>query len=213
MTLTSGAAVLSLGRPLLLRLLIPLLFYLAAVGMGVMSLLSVGSFAGTPPRVFWRAVRRAPRRRELYLFSDSDLLCDADKVAELIDERRRLDPEVPIEMVRWNVSRHCTHLVDRREEYERTLRRFCAPDERRGRGDIVRLRAWHPSLLQLASINTNGPILFDVSRLDVLVRAAKDARDGVVAVPKQSRSTRRRPGESPSRRTRLHQPQRFRGRE
>ena len=73
MTLTSGAAVLSLGRPLLLRLLIPLLFYLAAVGMGVMSLLSVGSFAGTPPRVFWRAVRRAPRRRELYLFSDSDL--------------------------------------------------------------------------------------------------------------------------------------------
>ena len=35
----------------------------------------------------------------LYLFRDSDLLCDADKVAELIDERRRLDPEVPIEMV------------------------------------------------------------------------------------------------------------------
>lgn len=124
MTLTSGAAVLSLGKPLLLRLLVPLLFYLAAVGMGVMSLLSVGSLAGIPPRVFWRAVRRAPRRRELYLFSDSDLLCDADKVAELIDERRRLDPEVPIEVVRWKVSRHCTHLVDAREEYERTLRAF-----------------------------------------------------------------------------------------
>ena len=66
---------------------------------------------------------RAPRRRALPV-QRHDLLCDADKVAELIDERRRLDPEVPIEMVRWNVSRHCTHLVDRREEYERTLRAF-----------------------------------------------------------------------------------------
>ena len=38
--------------------------------------------------------------------------------------RAQFFPDVPIEVVRWKVSRHCTHLVDAREEYERTLRAF-----------------------------------------------------------------------------------------
>jgi hypothetical protein len=54
-------------------------FYVATAGMWLASFLANGSLANIPANVFWRAVRQAPPRRELYLYSDSDSLCDASK--------------------------------------------------------------------------------------------------------------------------------------
>ena len=63
-------------------------------------------------------------RRELYLYSDSDPLCDSGKVAELVRERRAGVRGCDATEVRWVESRHCTHLIDKRDEYIEALTGF-----------------------------------------------------------------------------------------
>lgn len=70
MTITSGAKVLTLGMSLVLRVVVTALFYVAAACMALGSILSTGGLDAAPTRVFWKSVREAPARRELYLYSD-----------------------------------------------------------------------------------------------------------------------------------------------
>lgn len=70
MTITSGAKVLTLGMSLVPRVVVTALFYFAAACMALGSILSTGGLDAAPTRVFWKSVREAPARRELYLYSD-----------------------------------------------------------------------------------------------------------------------------------------------
>lgn len=70
MTLTSGAKVLTLGMSLVPRVIVTALFYLAAACMALGSILITGGLDAAPTRVFWKSVREAPGRKELYLYSD-----------------------------------------------------------------------------------------------------------------------------------------------
>ena len=54
--------------------------------------------------------------------SDVDELCEAGPMSELIAERKSMGCDV-VE-VRWKDSRHCAHLIDKRDEYLRHLREF-----------------------------------------------------------------------------------------
>ena len=123
MSVESGSNVLSLGMSLPLRLVVKAGFYLAAGVSSLYSLATTGSLDATPPNMFWRAVREAKSRsRELYIFSNTDPLAQADKIADLIDERRANGVEIV--SVRFKKSRHCAHLVDQRDRYLEALRDF-----------------------------------------------------------------------------------------
>ena len=126
MSIATGAKVISLGMSPIPRAIVTCLFYVAAAVMALGSILTTGGLEAVPPRVFWKNVRLAPGgRRELYLFSDTDQLCDANKVAELIEERRQdTARDCRITEVRWKDSRHCAHLIDKREEYVAALTTF-----------------------------------------------------------------------------------------
>jgi len=58
----------------------------------------------------------------LYLYSDDDQLCDAEKLSELIESRRAAGQDVV--SIRWETSEHCGHLKHHRTQYMETLRRF-----------------------------------------------------------------------------------------
>ena len=127
MTVEVGSNVLTLGMNFPLRLLAKSGFYIAAGFMSLYSLITTGGLDATPPSIFWQAVRDAKRRsRELYIFSDTDLLCDADKLADLISERSANGVET--EFLRFKESRHCAHLRDQRERYVEALRKFLGFD-------------------------------------------------------------------------------------
>ena len=95
-------------------------------GLGFSRSPTTGSLDATPPKMFWRAVRNAKSYgAELYLFSDSDPLCDANKVQALLTERRDSGTiHAKVSFKRWKESRHCAHLVDQRDEYVAELRQF-----------------------------------------------------------------------------------------
>ena len=114
----------TLGMSLVPSVLVTVMFLVAAFVMSMGSLFSTGTLDAVPPRVFWKSVMEARGRRELYLYSDSDQLCNADKVAELVKQRRRMKDNCQITEVRWRESRHCTHLIDKRDEYVAALIKF-----------------------------------------------------------------------------------------
>jgi|TARA_B110000977_G_scaffold195865_1_gene275125 hypothetical protein len=126
MTFANGAKVLGLGMNPVARVAVTGTFFAAAAAMGAYSLLTTGSLDATPPKMFWRAVRNAKSYgAELYLFSDSDPLCDANKVQALLTERRDSGTiHAKVSFKRWKESRHCAHLVDQRDEYVAELRQF-----------------------------------------------------------------------------------------
>jgi hypothetical protein len=75
---------------------------------------------------FWRKVRDAPPRRELYLFSEADDICVADKVDELVRERVRAGAAVKAK--RWEKGRHVAHLYgENRKEYLALIEEFMRP--------------------------------------------------------------------------------------
>lgn len=62
-----------------------------------------------------------------YPRTQSDALCDADKLAALVTERRwrrGKASECEVTEVRWRESRHCAHLVDKRDKYLAALTTF-----------------------------------------------------------------------------------------
>eukprot|EP00227_Mantoniella_beaufortii_P017671 CAMPEP_0197586068 /NCGR_PEP_ID=MMETSP1326-20131121/8172_1 /TAXON_ID=1155430 /ORGANISM="Genus nov. species nov., Strain RCC2288" /LENGTH=222 /DNA_ID=CAMNT_0043150659 /DNA_START=252 /DNA_END=920 /DNA_ORIENTATION=- len=119
----AGAKVISLGMGPVYGFITRTIFYTARLLLTAATVLGTGSQDALVWRVFWRSVREAPPRRELYLYSDSDPLCEAAKVAELVAERRGMAGRVKgvaraeVTEVRWATSRHCTHLLDQRDEY------------------------------------------------------------------------------------------------
>ena len=129
MSMASCAKAISLGMSPMSPIrcaIVMCLLYVAAAVIALGSFLTTGGLEAVPPRVFWKNVRLAPGgRRELYLFSDADQVCDAHKVAELIEERRQdTARDCRITEVRWKDSRHCAHLIDKREEYVAALTTF-----------------------------------------------------------------------------------------
>jgi len=58
----------------------------------------------------------------LYLYSDDDPLCDAEKLSELIETKKIAGQEVI--SIQWETSEHCGHLKHHKTEYIETLRRF-----------------------------------------------------------------------------------------
>lgn len=124
MSVASGVGALTHGMSFVPRALCTLGFFLGMVALVLASMLTTGGLDALPPRVFWRTMREAKGRRELYLYSDSDHLTDAEKLAELIDERRREVEGCDVTEVRWAQSRHCTHLVDKRKEYLQAVTTF-----------------------------------------------------------------------------------------
>jgi predicted alpha/beta-fold hydrolase len=58
----------------------------------------------------------------LYLYSDDDPLCDAKKLTELIETKRKAGQDIT--SIRWERSEHCGHLKNHKVEYEETLKRF-----------------------------------------------------------------------------------------
>lgn len=127
MTVATGAKVVSFGMNLPLMLVTTAGFYVAAGILLLYSLLTTCSLKATPPKIFWRTVREAKgRSRELYMFSNTDPLANADKIADLIAERTANGVET--DFVRFKESRHCAHLRDQRDRYVEALRKFVNPN-------------------------------------------------------------------------------------
>lgn len=125
MTLRNGPKVvcISMGvRNSVARAVVHAMFYV----YGLLAVLLVAFATGSTSshvRRFWQTCLAAPRNtRELYLYSDVDELCEAGPLSELIAARRSMGCDV-VE-VRWKDSRHCAHLIDKRDEYLRHLREF-----------------------------------------------------------------------------------------
>jgi|AntAceMinimDraft_5_1070358.scaffolds.fasta_scaffold34226_1 hypothetical protein len=85
MTVTSGAKVVTLGMSPVTRAVVTGGYYLAAACMVLGTIVTTGGLDALPVRKFWKDVREAPGRREMYLYSDSDPLTDSDKVAVGLD--------------------------------------------------------------------------------------------------------------------------------
>ena len=60
----------------------------------------------------------------LYLFSDDDELCDAQKVSELVAARRQRGTCAEVRVMRWGVSQHVGHVRKHPEEYTAALLGF-----------------------------------------------------------------------------------------
>jgi hypothetical protein len=82
LTITSGVkALATLNLSLIPRTLVVAAFYLVSWGGALATVVRTGGLAALPVKAFWKSVREAPGRRELYLYSDSDTLADSNKVA------------------------------------------------------------------------------------------------------------------------------------
>lgn len=63
-------------------------------------------------------------RRSLYLFSEDDPLCLPDKLEQLIGARRAAGADVQV--VKWERSQHCGHLLKHYKQYSTALFGFLA---------------------------------------------------------------------------------------
>jgi len=78
------------------------------------------------PLTFWRAMEAhniTNGKRELYLVSTEDKMCDLEKLRELIEYRRKHRVKSITSMI-WDGPGHCDHLIRRPEEYTRYLQDF-----------------------------------------------------------------------------------------
>ncbi|KAF6260960.1 hypothetical protein COO60DRAFT_1682550 [Scenedesmus sp. NREL 46B-D3] len=113
----TGAAAISIGRSLPVRLLAALLFF---------GLVLLGCFvAPLRPWQYWRSMRQLGMGggRCLYLYSADDPLCDAAKLDELVAARQR-QYGAAVTAKKWQHSKHVGHLLCHAEEYMAEVLRF-----------------------------------------------------------------------------------------
>ena len=61
----------------------------------------------------------------LFLYSLDDPLCDAPKLQQLVDEKKRLKQQ-PVSSMHWESSEHCGHLKRHPQEYVHALQTYCS---------------------------------------------------------------------------------------
>jgi hypothetical protein len=71
-----------------------------------------------PEVEYWNAIKNSKVcNQQAFIYSDSDDLCDAEKLEEMIEIRRRQNPNADIVVKKFHDSTHVNHLKTRQEEY------------------------------------------------------------------------------------------------
>lgn len=109
---TTGLRAITEGQPLVARLIAGSIFCLVGIPVGV--------FRRGP---FWRAMTDdSTRVRQLFLYSTADQLCDADKVAELVEARKARG--VDARGINFEDSPHVQHMRTYPQRYVQALADF-----------------------------------------------------------------------------------------
>ena len=106
----TGVRAVTEGQPAWVKPFVALLFTSLSLPAG---------FFWDYPRNFWRAWEQAPDRRELFLFSEVDPLCDHLKLAALVEARRAAGARA--ERREFVGSKHVQHMRTYPDEYKAAL--------------------------------------------------------------------------------------------